>query len=214
MDFNHFLTGISKIKNANLGGLITQLKMTPLERKQLDFDKIIAKNPKEAAVLMLIYPNKNNETCFLLTKRASYKGTHSAQISFPGGKRNETDNDLLETALRETNEEVNVLIEDVEIVKSISKTYIPPSNFWVFPFVGYAKEKPNFIKNYEVESLIEVTISQLLNDQNLTSMFLETSYMKKVEVPCFKFNQEIVWGATAMILNEVKELFENVFLKS
>ena len=77
-------------------------------RLKYNAEKIAASNPKKAAVLALFYPNKNNETCFLLTQRASYKGTHSAQISFPGGKIEPSDKNLQETALRETFEEVGV----------------------------------------------------------------------------------------------------------
>lgn len=206
MKFKDFLANISTIKDGQLGGLDTQLKMTPLERKQLDYFKIINKNPKESAVLMLFYPNNNDETCFLLTKRASYKGTHSAQISFPGGKVSNEDNSLEKTALRETFEEVNVKNEAITIIKKLTKTYIPPSNFWVYPFIGYIDSTPKFVKNYEVETLIEVKLLDLLDDKKTTSILMETSYMKKVKIPCFKFNDHIVWGATAMILNEVKEL--------
>ncbi|MCF6350919.1 MAG: CoA pyrophosphatase [Flavobacteriaceae bacterium] len=210
MKFNHFLTNIYKIKSAILGGLNAQLKMISVERKQLNLDKIVAKNPKEAAVLILFYANKNQETCFLLTKRASYNGTHSAQISFPGGKTAKEDNSLLQTALRETFEEVNICINDVIFLKELTKTYIPPSNFWVYPFLGFMHKLPIFTKNYEVEELIEVKLSELLANKNQSAIIIETSYLKKVEVPCFKFGEHIVWGATAMILSEVKELFKNI----
>ncbi len=207
MKFKDFLTIISTIKLKHLGGLDTQLKMTPIERLQLDLSKIIAKNPKEAAVLMLMYPNKHQETCFLLTKRANYKGTHSAQISFPGGKKDLKDTSFSETALRETFEEVNVSATEINIIKNLTKTYISPSNFWVYPFIGIMHKTPTFKKNYEVASLIEVTLQQLLDTKNVSSVCIKTSYMNNVEVPCFKFGDHIVWGATAMILNEVKELF-------
>ncbi len=210
MKFKDFLTIISIIKNKSLGGLDTQLKMTPMERRQLDLSKIVAKNPKAAAVLMLIYPNKDLETCFLLTKRANYKGAHSAQISFPGGKKDTSDTSLSETALRETFEEVDVNSAEIKIIRDLTKTYIPPSNFWVYPFIGIMHKTPNFNKNHEVASIIEITLQQLLDSKNVSSINIETSYMNNVEVPCFKFGDHIVWGATAMILNEAKELFSEL----
>jgi 8-oxo-dGTP pyrophosphatase MutT (NUDIX family) len=207
MNFDKFLTKTSNLKTLKLGGITTQLEMTPLERKNFDLKKIIKNNPKESAVLILFYPNKKNETCFLLTKRASYNGTHSAQISFPGGKKDTSDLSLKNTALRETFEEVAVNSNKISHIRPMTKTYIPPSNFWVYPFLSFTKETPIFKKNYEVDQIIEVPLNQLLNAKNLTSKMLETSYMSKVKIPCFDFNNHIVWGATAMILNEVKTLF-------
>ena len=111
-------------------------------RLRYNKDKILANKPKKAAVLALFYPNLKNETTFLLTKRASYKGTHSAQISFPGGKFDQADENLTETALRETFEEVGVTANQIEIIREITDVYIPPSNFLATPFLAFSKTKP------------------------------------------------------------------------
>jgi len=161
---------------------------------------------KKAAVLSLFYPNHKNETCFLLTQRASYKGTHSAQISFPGGKIEKSDKNLQETALRETFEEVGILQTSIRVIRELTDVYIPPSNFLVTPFMSFVDEKPTFKINNEVKTTINVLVSDLLNDKNISSVNMNTSYMKNVEVPCFKLNNFIVWGATAMMLAEIKEL--------
>ena len=208
MNFKDFTQKIDFIKNKKLGGLNAQFKMAPKLRLKYNQDKITANNPRKAAVLALFYPNKTNETCFLLTKRASYKGTHSAQISFPGGKTEESDTDLQETALRETLEEVGVQPLSVNVIRQLTSVYIPPSNFLATPFLGFATEKPTFILNYEVEKEIEILLSDLLDDKNISSVTLDTSYMKKTEVPCFKINNNIVWGATGMMLSEIKELLK------
>ena len=81
MNFKDFTQKIDFLKNKKLGGLNAQFKMAPKLRLKYNQDKINANNPRKAAVLALFYPNKTNETCFLLTKRASYKGTHSAQFA-------------------------------------------------------------------------------------------------------------------------------------
>ena len=208
MNFKDFTQKIDFLKNKKLGGLNAQFKMAPKLRLKYNQDKITANNPRKAAVLALFYPNKTNKTCFLLTKRASYKGTHSAQISFPGGKTEESDTDLQETALRETLEEVGVQPLSVNIIRQLTAVYIPPSNFLATPFLGFATEKPTFILNYEVEKEIEILLSDLLDDKNISSVTLDTSYMKKTEVPCFKINNNIVWGATGMMLSEIKELLK------
>lgn len=206
MNFKDFTNKIDALKTDKLGGLEAQFKMAPELRLKYNEDKIVANKPRKAAVLALFYPNKKNETCFLLTKRASYKGTHSAQISFPGGKIEKTDKNLQETALRETLEEVGVKPSSVEIIRELTDVYIPPSNFLVTPFLGFVDKKPNFILNNEVALEIEGLVSNLLKEDTVSTAILDTSYMKKIEVPCFKINNHIVWGATGMMLSEIKEL--------
>lgn len=208
MDFNSFLTHISGLTNAPLGGMDSQFKMAPAIRKNFDLKSIIKPNAKSAATLALFYPNKKNETCFLLTKRAIYDGTHSAQISFPGGKTEKNDPNLEFTALRETFEETAVVMNDISIYRKLTKTYIPPSNFWVTPFIGTIEYRPNFTANNEVSAFIEVQLKDILDDSSIIVKNMSTSYMKNVDVPCFKLNDYIVWGATAMILSEIKDLLK------
>ena len=208
MKFNQFKSNINSFKTSKLGGLDAQFKLAPELRLRYDADKIKASNPKKAAVLALFYPNENNETTFILTERASYKGTHSAQISFPGGKIDISDKNLEATAVREANEEIGVKSESVEIIRELTDVYIPPSNFLATPFIGYLSKRPKFITNYEVETTIEVLLEDLLNDTSLTTVNLSTSYMKNTDVPCFKLNGYVVWGATAMMLSEIKELLK------
>lgn len=208
MDFSSFINNINHIKTAEIGGLASQFRLAPKMRLNYNAEKIAASNPKKAAVLALFYPNKKGETCFLLTQRASYKGTHSAQISFPGGKIEKSDKNLKETALRETFEEVGVLKDNITVVREITDVYIPPSNFLATPFIAYTNKKPNFITNHEVDHAFDVLLKDLLDDHNITSINITTSYAKNIDVPCFKLNNYIVWGATAMILNEIKELLK------
>ncbi|WP_158838357.1 NUDIX hydrolase [Polaribacter sp. L3A8] len=208
MNFNDFKNKIAQLKTTELGGLNAQFKLAPKIRLKYDADKIIANNPRKAAVLALFYPNKKNETCFLLTLRASYKGTHSAQISFPGGKRDKGDLNLQKTALRETFEEVGVAETSIEIIRELTDVYIPPSNFLATPFLGFVNKQPNFNLNYEVDKTIEVLVSDLLNETSFTTVKMNTSYMDNIEVPCFKLENYVVWGATAMMLSEIKELLK------
>jgi 8-oxo-dGTP pyrophosphatase MutT (NUDIX family) len=208
MNFKDFTKKIDALKIEKLGGLNAQFKMAPKLRLKYDQDKIAASKPREAGVLVLFYPNIKNEMCFLLTKRASYNGTHSAQISFPGGKTEKADTSLQETALRETFEEVGVQPLSVKIIRELTTVYIPPSNFLATPFIGFVDEKPTFILNHEVEKEIEVLVSDLLDDANMSTVVLDTSYMKKTDVPCFKINNHIIWGATGMMLSEIKELLK------
>jgi 8-oxo-dGTP pyrophosphatase MutT (NUDIX family) len=208
MDFNYFIKNLQTIKENKLGGLDSQFRLAPKMRLKYSAEKITASNPKKAAVLALFYPNNNNETCFLLTQRASYKGTHSAQISFPGGKIEASDKNLEQTALRETFEEVGIKEEFITIVREITDVYIPPSNFLATPFLAYSEQKPLLNINHEVDHTFDVKLADLLDDGNISSINITTSYANKIDVPCFKLNNYIVWGATAMILNEIKELLK------
>ena len=209
MNFNRFLEKLEHIESANLAGLDAQFKLAPKLRFRYNEDKINALNPKKAAVLAFFYPNLNYETCFLLTQRATYKGTHSAQISFPGGKVEENDKNLEETALRESFEEVGIYKNSIQIIRELTDVFIPPSNFIATPFIGFSHKKPKFKINNEVEKTIEVLVSDFLSEKSISSIEISNAYMKNVTVPCFKLNNHIVWGATAMMLSEIKELINS-----
>ncbi len=210
MNFNHFINNISKLKENPIGGLEAQFKLAPKLRLRYSNEKIEALNPKKAAVVALFYPNNNGEVCFLLTLRADYDGTHAAQISFPGGKFEKNDNSLKNTALRETFEEVGIPINAISIFKQMTDVFIPPSNFLVTPFLGFLNHVPTFTINHEVEELISVSLKDLLNESSISTTILSTSYAKNMKVPCFMLNNYVVWGATAMMLNEIKELLKKM----
>ena len=210
MQFSQFKHIIPKISQNPIGGLEAQFKLAPELRKQFSEIQIKSQQPKTAGVLALFYPNSESETHFLLTKRASYKGTHSAQISFPGGKFEQKDTSLQQTALRETFEEVGVETNQITIIKEMTNVYIPPSNFLVTPYIGFSNQSPIFTKNHEVEELIQVSLDDFLNKTAISNTTLSTSYATEITVPCFKLNSYIVWGATAMMLNEIRELLKNI----
>tara|TARA_R110002126_G_scaffold46405_1_gene130664 strand:+ start:118 stop:756 length:639 start_codon:yes stop_codon:yes gene_type:complete len=212
MRFEEFLKSVSKIKNIPLPAEASHFKMVPPFRQELlkKQEKAI-KKAKHAGVLALFYPDEDMETKFVLILRKAYKGVHSAQVAFPGGKLETQDISLQDTALRETFEEVGVPIDAVKIVRNISQVYIPPSNFYVQPFIGVTQTTPKFIKqDDEVEALIEIDLEHFLDEQSLVSKKVKTSYSIEVEVPAFKLNDFVVWGATAMMLSEIKDLLKQL----
>ncbi|HMQ43848.1 MAG TPA: CoA pyrophosphatase [Mariniflexile sp.] len=210
MDFDEFLISISKIKNIPLPAQASQFKMVPPFRQELlKKQEEAIKRAKKAGVLALFYPDKNWKTHFILILRNTYNGVHSAQIGFPGGKVEEQDASLEATALRETFEEIGVPKNAMEVVRKLSEVYIPPSNFYVQPFMAIATQTPHFIKqDHEVEAIIEVPLTHFFDDANVISQKVRTSYSVEVEVPAFHLNNFVVWGATAMMLSEIKDLLK------
>ena len=206
MLFTEFLNYIPKILTQPLPGVSAHIKMAPIERiATLSPEYYSKNNPRQSAVMMLFYPKLGHATIVLI-KRNTYPGIHSAQISFPGGKTEEYDKDLKDTALRETWEEIGVLQNDIDVVMPFTQIYIPPSNFLVAPFLGLTLNSPVFKPNPdEVQELIELPLDVFLDDSTVIDTQMQMANSQSMSVPAFKVGEHFVWGATAMILSELKE---------
>lgn len=212
MDFQDFLQHVPNLIPVELPAEKAHVKMAPLERitlmKNLDLSE---KKPRIAAVMMLFYP-KNGKTHLVLIVRNAYDGVHSSQIAFPGGKYEISDADFQETALRETHEEVGISSEKIEIIKQFTPMYIPPSNFLVHPFLGISSQELSFYPDIrEVADIIELPLSVFLNDEIIIEATLSTSYAANISVPAFNIQNHVVWGATAMILSELRDVLKITF---
>jgi len=212
MNFDQFLRLLPKINNLPLPGRTAQFEMAPMERvKELSAIDIKRFNPKQAAVMALFYPDDLGITHFILMLRKTYKGVHSNQVGFPGGKTEDKDIDLKHTALRETEEEIGITQESVKVVRPMTNIYIPPSNFWVQSYIGYIDYVPNFVpQDSEVELLIEVPLSEFMHPDAIIEKTLSTSYATDISVPAYGLQGHVVWGATAMMLSEIKALLYQI----
>lgn len=162
---------------------------------------------KRAGVMATFYPDAKGNTRFLLILRKVYAGVHSGQIGFPGGQWEEGDRELVDTALRETREEVGIPIGGIRVIRELSELYIPPSNFLVRPFIGLYPEPAPFVPDpFEVERVVEVPLVDFMDDANRFVAKLSTSTAQNMDVPAYRLNGYTVWGATAMILGEIQEL--------
>jgi 8-oxo-dGTP pyrophosphatase MutT (NUDIX family) len=211
MNHSDFIIAIQKLEHLQLPALNSHRKMAPLERiKMLEETNLNRPNARNAAVMMLFYP-KNSKTHFALIKRNSYPGVHSSQIAFPGGKVEEVDENLMQTALRETHEEIGVHPSLIKVIRSFTTVYIPPSNYLVHPFFGFSEHEIQFILQVdEVAGIIETPLNLLLDDTIITSKTIETSYSRSIEIPAFQVYEHTVWGATAMMLSELKDMLKMV----
>lgn len=211
MNFEVFFKAIHNIVTVDLPATSAHIKMAPLERiKILEEGFENQTNARKAAVMMLFYP-KNGITHLILIKRNTYHGVHSSQIAFPGGKAEKFDLDLKETALRETFEEIGIHADKIKVIRDFSSVYIPPSNFLVQPYLGVSESNLVFnLQADEVAGIIEFPLSMLLDDNIIITKTIETSYSKSIMVPVFQIEHHSVWGATAMMLSELKEVLKMV----
>jgi 8-oxo-dGTP pyrophosphatase MutT (NUDIX family) len=214
MDFQEFLQYVPKLIQARLPAFDAHVKMAPLERlDRLKSGNLDTIKPRNAAVMMLLYPKKE-KTHLVLIVRNSYEGVHSDQIAFPGGKFELEDENFAQTALRETHEEIGIHPNKIEILKPFTALYIPPSNFMVYPFLGMSQQELVFTPQpSEVAHIIELPLSVFLDDALVVYTKMSTSYAHNISIPAFKIEEYIVWGATAMIMSELKEVVKEVLIR-
>lgn len=171
-------------------------------------------NSKKSGVMILLYPNE--ETVFsALILRNTYEGTHSGQVALPGGKYEDEDSDLIATALRETNEEIGVDSNSINIIGQLSRLFIPPSDYIVYPAIGFLNSRPSFKPDEsEVQEIIEYPLSSLLDEGTIKSKEFSARNDIIFKAPYFDINGHVVWGATAMILSEFKAILDNAGISS
>ncbi|MFP4620351.1 MAG: NUDIX hydrolase [Bacteroidales bacterium] len=201
MKFHDYYKKIrSLLLEGELPGKPAQYKMAPLTRHQPK--RTANRETRHAGVLLLIYP-AGYEYYTIFIRRASYNGVHSGQISLPGGKYEPHDKDLITTALRETEEEIGVPANEIEIMGKLTPLYIPVSDYCVHPVVGVLKSEPTFKKDYkEVEEIFSVKLDSLTAPECLVSCGSIYEHERYIEAPYFHYDKIKIWGATAMILSE------------
>ena len=199
-------------KAHNLMESLARKNMTSFQYKEREKTRV-------AAVLILLYPfenedgNEKSDWKMPLVLRPQYEGMHNhgGQIGLPGGGREAQDENLMMTAIRETQEEIGVIVPKINILGNLSDLYIAPSDSLVTPFIGFLDSKPNFILDpKEVDRIIEAPLSSLKNPElrKQKEMILPNKII--LDVPYFAVNDDSIWGATAMILNELLYLIEEM----
>jgi 8-oxo-dGTP pyrophosphatase MutT (NUDIX family) len=182
--------------------------MAPLKRARMSemaMDKI---DPRKSAVLILLFPFENKIKTVLI-ERPVYEGVHSGQVAFPGGKFEKDDVQLVNTALREAQEEIGINKDQVTILGNLTDLYIMPSNFLVTPFIGFMKSVPFFFPDpREVNKVITIDL-ELLSDISIRGeKTISHSNGYKIKTPYYSVEGLTVWGATAMIISELNAVVE------
>jgi 8-oxo-dGTP pyrophosphatase MutT (NUDIX family) len=164
-----------------------------------------------SAVAVLLFEDHSGQLSTLVTQRQTYQGTHSGQISFPGGKYEDFDGSLTETAVRETREEIGLDISEAERIGKLTNVYIPVSQFLVEPHVFILQNQPvDFeLSDREVNSLHTLSLPALFTTKSieLRDIRLPNGMIMK-QVPHFVQNELPIWGATALMLNELKRMLQ------
>ncbi len=195
-----------------LPGPAAQEKMAPEHRLPHEQWERYYDSAKLSGVLILFYPVDENIHTVLI-QRPDYDGVHSRQVGFPGGQKEEGDLTLIDTSLREANEEVGIKLNLVKVLGQLTQLYVPPSNFLITPVVAYSAERPQFILDEkEVVEIIEPEVTELLDEKAIGIKSIRVRSEINIQAPYFDIRGRTVWGATAMIISELNEVLRRIRL--
>lgn len=167
---------------------------------------VIMEEAKKAAVSVIIQEESSKDPHLLLIKRNEYDGHHSGQMAFPGGKMDQTDENLIQTAIRESFEEIGVALEPVGLIELLP-VWVKVSNFVIYPYLTIINKKLEFeINKREINRIFEIPVTQFKDSKNLRAHRISIEGIDYWS-PYFEFEGEIIWGATALIL------YQNIYLK-
>jgi 8-oxo-dGTP pyrophosphatase MutT (NUDIX family) len=158
---------------------------------------------RQSAVLLLIYPWRN-QLWLVLIRRSAGLRQHGGQVALPGGGKEPQDETLWQTALREAAEEIGTTPSEVRFLGGLTPLEVPVSNNLVHPFVGYSSVRPQFrLQSDEVAGLVELPLEVLLSSSEKGQEEWELPGRRAL-VPFYRYQDAVVWGATAMILSELE----------
>ena len=193
-----------------LPGINVQKEMSAYAGGKTGIDFNFNGIPKESSVLIVLFES-GGDVFFPLIQRPLYTGVHSGQIGLPGGKVEEHDIDRIDTALRETEEEIGVKADDVKVLGKLTELYVQASHYNVMPVVGYLPYQPKYIPDpEEVSRVIDGEVGDLISSEKrkVKELLIRDKY--KIMAPYFDIKNEIVWGATAMILSEFSAILKEI----
>lgn len=205
MNFSLFINKLQSELTKPLPGEAAFAKMSVPHRDMFQANE----KTKKSAVLILLYEVKN-EIHIPLILRPKYDGVHAGQMAFPGGRYENSDKSLIQTALREAQEEIGIKASDVQVLGELTEMYIAPSNFLVLPIVGVLNYKPDFYPDSrEVDTVFEIKLNELMNE-NIIGTTNVSARGFTFDVPCYNIQEHKIWGATALMISELNTIVESI----
>jgi len=192
--------------SGDLPGETAHSEMLPYREVTSTMLKSVA-DYRESAVSILLY-HEDEILKSVLIQRPTYNGTHSGQMAFPGGKKDPEDADLIATALREMHEEIGFIDENIMHLGQLSQVYIPVSRFLVYPHLFYSRDVYPFTPDpIEVQDIITFPLHDITLSENKTTtkIKLDNNVVMK-DIPCFMISGKVVWGATALMMEELRRV--------
>ena len=203
MEFDFFLRNTSKIEKIKVNSTDAHLDFTPKGRGFFS-EEYKTESTRKAAVMAIISPIEG-EAHITLIIRSKYDGAHSGQVAFAGGKWESNDSTLLETAFREVEEEIGVPKKKLVFCRTLTSVYIPVSDFRVYPYLAYAEKELEYLPQLsEVDKVITIPLSALFSSKAKKNVAIDIGNTTLTKVPAFVYKNYTIWGATSMILNELK----------
>lgn len=200
---------IKQLLDSDLPGEDAHLAMSPIGRQKSSQALKEVSNYRESAVALVLF--ETNETLkSVLIQRPIYKGSHSGQVCLPGGKKEDFETSLDQTAVRECVEETGLITEKLDMLGSLTPVYIPVSNHHVHPYVFHYTDTPKFYPDErEVAEILPFNLMDILAKENIKTTDIRVTQERVLKnVPYFDIRDKVVWGATAIILNEFRVLCE------
>jgi len=201
-----FMKWLQQRLQQNLPGYEAQSKMMSVYRPDGGAAPVHARH---SGVLLLLYPD-GEDIYLVLIERSADGGVHSGQVALPGGRKEETDKHIYNTALRESNEEIALDPNLVTIIGQLSSLYIPASNFVVYPVVGFSDEVPMLSRSdAEVAQILQYPLDQIFS--NVQKLKVPITGSPQISINALAYllpGGRYVWGATAMILSELESLIQ------
>ena len=210
-DFVSYIDALSARLQEPLPGIAAQREMAPVGRLDGEYDPFPS-GARQAAVLVLLWPCNSHRVALPLIARPEDGTVHSGQVAFPGGHREPADRYPVDTAMREAEEELGVSPGAQRLVGTLTPLFIPVSNVVVMPVVTAAPAPPPVAPSAEEVSAVHVIELDRLPRSRSLQQFLTPRGL--LVAPCYRLEEIVIWGATAMILSELSWLHRDALAGS
>lgn len=203
--WHEWVTWLQQRLQQPLPGYEAQSKMMNINRPDV---RVTPATARQSGVMLLLYPDAQ-DVRLVLIERTDDGGVHGGQIALPGGRKEDYDTDIIDTALREANEEVSLDRDTVRVLGQLSPLYIPVSNFEVHPVIVVSDRKPELLPSEaEVARILYLSLPGIFSDKDNVEVHPSGFPNMIIRTIAYMMNDtKFIWGATAMILSELEAIW-------